>query len=124
MTERQVLWHVGAHGPITAPALAARLKLDPTRLRAHFAALRRRGYLGLDRQGVPDLTARGRRAVIAQARDSTASIGTPSRSAASRSSAVASATAAPRSSFVAGAAVHAAAGDDLVVSAKHPVRDA
>src|SRR4051794_35535981 len=46
--ESWVLWHVAAHGPITASALAARLGLDSTGLSALFEALGRRGYLRRD----------------------------------------------------------------------------
>jgi DNA-binding MarR family transcriptional regulator len=66
--ESWVLWHLAAHGPITATALAERLELDPTVLAERFAALGRRGYVQPDRQGLPDLTPNGRRAVVALAR--------------------------------------------------------
>jgi Mn-dependent DtxR family transcriptional regulator len=66
--ERSALWQLAARGPITVGALAARLGVDRGRLGAHFGALRRRGYVRPDPQGVPDLTARGRRAVVALAR--------------------------------------------------------
>jgi predicted ArsR family transcriptional regulator len=64
VTESLVLWHVGAHGPITATALAARLKVEPAGLRAVLEALGRRGYVRPDRYGVPDLTATGRDALV------------------------------------------------------------
>ena len=63
--ESWVLWHVAARGPISAGALAARLELDPTVLGELFRALRRRKYLQTDPQGLPDLTAKGRHAVVA-----------------------------------------------------------
>jgi hypothetical protein len=63
-TESRVLWHMGAHGPITAAALAARLRVEPARLRAVLERLGRRGYVRPDRYGVPDLTATGREALV------------------------------------------------------------
>ena len=66
--ERRALWDLAAHGPITADALAARLGLDPTDLGELFEALGRRGYVQPDPQGVPDLTAQGRRAIVALVR--------------------------------------------------------
>ena len=63
-TESWVLWHIGAHGPSTAAALAARLSVEPARLRAVLEALGRRGYVRPDRYGVPDLTATGREALV------------------------------------------------------------
>jgi hypothetical protein len=62
--ESWVLWHAGARGPITAEALAAKLGLDPIELRELFDALSRRGYMRPDAQGVPDLTAKGRDALV------------------------------------------------------------
>ena len=62
------LWHLGAHGPITAPALAGRLDVDPAGLEERFEALARRGYMQLDPQGVPSLTSSGRRALVALVR--------------------------------------------------------
>jgi len=62
--ESWVLWHMAAHGPITADALAAKLDLEPARLGAIVEALGRRGYVGPDAQGVPDLTAKGRCALV------------------------------------------------------------
>jgi hypothetical protein len=66
--EAEVLWQIGAHGPITSDALAARLGLDPFGVGAHFDALVRRGYVRLDRQGLPALTASGRHALVALVR--------------------------------------------------------
>jgi DNA-binding MarR family transcriptional regulator len=63
--ESWVLWHVAARGPISAGALAARLELDPTVLSQPFEALRRRRYLETDPHGLPDLTAKGRHALVA-----------------------------------------------------------
>jgi DNA-binding MarR family transcriptional regulator len=62
--ESWVLWHAGARGPISADALAAKLGLDPIELRELFDALSRRGYLRPDAQGLPDLTAKGRDALV------------------------------------------------------------
>jgi hypothetical protein len=56
--ESWALWQIAAHGPITAPALAGAL----------LSALERRGYVGLDPQGVPALTRHGRRAFVALVR--------------------------------------------------------
>ena len=66
--ESWALWQMAAHGPITAPALASRLEVEPTRVRSLFSALERRGYVELNAQGVPGLTRRGRRAFVALAR--------------------------------------------------------
>jgi DNA-binding MarR family transcriptional regulator len=63
--ESWVLWHIGAHGPISTTALAARLEVEPNSLRAIVEALGSRGYVLPDRYGVPDLTATGRRALVA-----------------------------------------------------------
>ena len=62
--ESWVLWHVGARGPISAAALAAKLGLDPTGLDDLFEALGRRGYVQPDAQGLPDLTSKGRHALV------------------------------------------------------------
>ena len=62
--ESWVLWHVGAHGPISADALAARLGLDPTALAERFEVLGRHGYVQPDGQGLPDLTSKGRHALV------------------------------------------------------------
>jgi Mn-dependent DtxR family transcriptional regulator len=67
--ESWVLWQMAAHGPISATALARRLDLDPTVLAERFQALGRSGYVQPDPQGLPDLTAEGRRAVVALVRD-------------------------------------------------------
>jgi hypothetical protein len=66
--ESRLLWQMGALGPITPDALAARLGLDPFAVGAQFDALVRRGHVRLDRQGVPDLTASGRHALVALVR--------------------------------------------------------
>jgi DNA-binding MarR family transcriptional regulator len=63
--ESWVLWHVGAHGPITVDALAARLGLGRAGLEELFEALGRRGYVQPDPQGLPDLTSQGRHALVA-----------------------------------------------------------
>jgi hypothetical protein len=62
--EGWALWQLGAHGPITAAALAARLKLDATHMGELFDGLGRRGLVRLNPQGLPALTARGRRALV------------------------------------------------------------
>ena len=66
--ERWALWHLGAHGPITARALAGRLGVDPARVERLFEALGRRGYVREDPQGVPTLTSSGRRAIVRRLR--------------------------------------------------------
>ena len=66
--ESWVLWHLGARGPISVGALARRLDVEPAGLGELFEALGRRGYVQLDRQGVPDLTSKGRRALVALVR--------------------------------------------------------
>jgi DNA-binding MarR family transcriptional regulator len=63
--ESWALWHLGARGPITAPALAGRLNVHPAGLGDLFEALGRRGYVQPDRQGVPSLTSKGRHALVA-----------------------------------------------------------
>jgi len=70
---------VAAHGPITADALAARLDLEPSGLSERFAALGREGYVRPDRQGVPDLTAKGRRALVALVRAGHDEVARPAR---------------------------------------------
>ena len=62
--ESWVLWHAAARGPITVDALAARLGRDPIELSELFASLGRRGYVQPDAQGLPDLTAKGRHALV------------------------------------------------------------
>jgi DNA-binding MarR family transcriptional regulator len=59
------MWHLAAHGPITARALAARLHVDPAAVSALFEALCQRAYVQPDRQGVPDVTESGRRTFVA-----------------------------------------------------------
>jgi DNA-binding IclR family transcriptional regulator len=66
--ERWALWHLAARGPITAEALARRLGADPAGLSVLFEALGRHGYVEPDPQGVPDLSAKGRRALVMRAR--------------------------------------------------------
>ncbi len=70
MTAEEIwaLWHLGARGPITARALAGRSRVDPAGPEEGFEALAQRGYVQADPQGVPDLTARGRRALVPLAR--------------------------------------------------------
>jgi hypothetical protein len=62
--ESWALWYAAARGPITADALAAKLGSDPIELNELFEALGRRGYMSLDAQGLPDLTADGRDALV------------------------------------------------------------